>query len=214
VRSAPNVKVWQNQTKNGAVLGANDEQVITLAGGTLTLWVEGVVAAPASVQLVATTDRRWRGRGLGPGELLSVHQRRHRARWRGSRARATRRTRTMASSTSRRISTRWDTTSTCTMRTWSTAPAPDRRTTRWCAPSHSGDRHRLDLRLQPRRWLDVRPLRAPGEQRRVDRRLQPCPNTAYIDAIENDSDIDLDSERRLPVGNAVPPSTTTSGAIS
>jgi hypothetical protein len=49
VRSAPNVKVWFQSDKTAAVLDANDEQLLFPATGSITLWAEGVAAAPATI---------------------------------------------------------------------------------------------------------------------------------------------------------------------
>jgi len=52
-RSGPSIKVWSQSTKGAAVLDANDVQVLALSSPTLTLWVEGVAPAPATLQLAA-----------------------------------------------------------------------------------------------------------------------------------------------------------------
>ncbi len=53
VRSAPHLKVWLDPQKTFPVLDANDERVLTLSSSTLSLWVESVAAQPGSLQLVA-----------------------------------------------------------------------------------------------------------------------------------------------------------------
>jgi cysteine-rich repeat protein len=53
VRSAPNVKLWYQSAKGIAALDANDEVVLTPGSASFALWAEGVAAAPAAIQLVA-----------------------------------------------------------------------------------------------------------------------------------------------------------------
>jgi hypothetical protein len=53
VRSNASLKVWFASSKGGAVLDANDEQVMTIGGGTLTVWVENPNGGSASLELQA-----------------------------------------------------------------------------------------------------------------------------------------------------------------
>jgi hypothetical protein len=63
-RSGPSVKVWSQPTKSGSVLDTGDEQVVAFPSGTLTLWVEEVAAAPATIQLAA--------RPVGGGPVVAL----------------------------------------------------------------------------------------------------------------------------------------------
>lgn len=53
VRSGPSVKAWYQSTKGVAALDGNDEVVLAFAAPSLTLWIEGVAASAATLQLVA-----------------------------------------------------------------------------------------------------------------------------------------------------------------
>lgn len=52
-RTNPVFKVWQNASKGTAILGANDEQVVELGTGTISLWVEASAAGSGMIQLEA-----------------------------------------------------------------------------------------------------------------------------------------------------------------
>ncbi|MEW6268856.1 MAG: hypothetical protein AB1689_06110, partial [Thermodesulfobacteriota bacterium] len=53
VRSGPHVKVWLDPGKGFPVLDANDEQTLTLSTSATSLWVESVAQAAATVRVVA-----------------------------------------------------------------------------------------------------------------------------------------------------------------
>jgi hypothetical protein len=61
VRSTAAAKVWLDPGKAFPVLDTNDEQVLTLSSPTTSLWVESVLPAAATIQVVA------RPAGGGPG---------------------------------------------------------------------------------------------------------------------------------------------------
>jgi hypothetical protein len=63
VRSNANVKVWTLQSKGVAILGANNEQVVALPGGSLTLWAENPNGGAATIELQA--------RPIGGGAALA-----------------------------------------------------------------------------------------------------------------------------------------------
>jgi hypothetical protein len=64
VRSNANVKVWSASTKGAAILGANAEQVLPFGGGgTLTVWVESPNGGAAALDL--------RARPAGGGSTLA-----------------------------------------------------------------------------------------------------------------------------------------------
>lgn len=199
VRTAPNVKVWFQSNKSFAVLDGNDEDVLTPAGATTTLWAEGVAAAPATLQLVA--------RPAGGGAALATDQV------------------VLKPFTSVVIALGGENQSpgdppdsnhgmfNIALNLYAMGYDVHMYDEDRVSSSGAGEAYDEVVRAVSRRGIGIVSIfgysHGGGSTHDLAERLAnnagsigsfTIPYTAYVDAIENDSDIDIESERRLPPG--------------